>query len=162
MPTGAPPAHRWASRSADPVGYIWTNAVAPRRALYSSMQPPIPPDLRRFILTSIPSVPFLEAMLLLRGDARLVWDAPELARRLYVPPVRAAELLRQLGAAGFIVAAEVPDGWCWRPPAEAGALVDNLAAHYAENLVGVTELIHAREASRATQFADAFRWKKEP
>lgn len=131
-------------------------------ALRLSMQPPIPSDLRRFILTSIPSVPFLEAMLLLRADTRLVWDAPELARRLYLPAARAAELLRQLSAAGFVVAAGGAEGWCWQPPTEAGAFVDRLAALYCEDLVGVTELIHAREASRATHFADAFRWKKEP
>ena len=39
----------------------------------------IPEDLRRFVLTSIPSVPFLEALLLMRpGDVWMLYVPPEL------------------------------------------------------------------------------------
>ena len=44
----------------------------------------MPDDLRRFILTSIQSVPFVEAILLFMGQAGLSLDAPTVARRLYV------------------------------------------------------------------------------
>ena len=120
---------------------------------------PIPDEVRRFILTSVPSVPHLEAMLLLRGEPGTSWDAPMLARRLYVTQASAADLMRHLVEAGFVVPS--PPCWSWRPSPEAAQLVDELAAHYSENLLGVTELIHSREDRRAHQFADAFRLRKD-
>ncbi len=36
----------------------------------------IPDDLRRFILTSVPSVPYLEAILLLQRERGTAWTAP--------------------------------------------------------------------------------------
>jgi hypothetical protein len=123
------------------------------------MHHPIPDELKRFILTSVPSVPYLEAMLLLRAEAQAGWDAPMLARRLYVTQARAAELLQQLAEAGFIGPAL--QGWHWQPAPEAARRVDELAAAYSDNLLGVTELIHSREDRRARQFADAFRLRKE-
>ena len=56
----------------------------------------IPDDLRRFILTSVPSVPYLEAILLLQRERGAGWTAPLLARRLYLPESRAVELLGHL------------------------------------------------------------------
>jgi hypothetical protein len=45
-------------------------------------KPSIPEDLRRFVLTSIPSVPFLEALLLMRADPDHAWRRDTLAQRL--------------------------------------------------------------------------------
>jgi hypothetical protein len=123
------------------------------------MRPSIPDEVRRFILTSVPSVPYLEAMLLLRGEPGIAWDAPTLARRLYVPQNGAADVLRQLAEAGFVTVES--ECWHWRPAPEAAALVDQLATVYSENLLGVTELIHSRQDRRAHQFADAFRLRRE-
>jgi hypothetical protein len=123
------------------------------------MRPSIPDEVRRFILTSVPSVPYLEAMLLLRAEPHLAWDAPTLSRRLYVAQGSAADVLRQLAEAGFAVFES--ETWRWQPAPEAAALVDELAAVYSENLMGVTELIHSRENRRAHQFADAFRLRRE-
>lgn len=119
----------------------------------------IPDDLRRFILTSVPSVPYLEAMLLLRGRPAADWEAADLARRLYIPQQKAEELLQQLVAAGFV--ASEGACWRWRPSPEGAALVEQLAHIYANELVEVTELIHTREERRARQFADAFRLRKK-
>lgn len=98
-------------------------------------------------------------MLLLRAEPGIAWDAPTLARRLYVPQNRAADVLQQLAEAGFV--ASEADGYRWRPEPEAAERVSQLAAVYAENLLGVTELIHSREDRRARQFADAFRWRRD-
>jgi hypothetical protein len=126
------------------------------------MRQPIPDDIRRFVLTSVPSVPYLEAMLLLRSGERQAWTLEDVARRLYVPPQKADELVRQLSEAGFIVT--TPPGQIrWQPPAPLQGLVDGLARLYSEELVAVTELIHTRQERRALQFADAFVLrKKEP
>jgi hypothetical protein len=67
---------------------------------------PIPEDVRRFILTSITSVPYLEAMLLLRNEPAQSWDRRSVAQRLYISEKAAAELLADLCAAGFLVVTE--------------------------------------------------------
>ena len=122
--------------------------------------PPLPAEVHRFVLTSIPSVPYLKAVLLLRAEPSVAWDAPRLARRLYVPEAVAAELVSQLAAAGIAVR---DDGEVRYGPAteELRELLDALAREYTVNLVTVTDLIHSRTGKRAQQFADAFRWRKD-
>jgi hypothetical protein len=125
---------------------------------------PIPASVRRFVLSSIPSVPYLEAILLLRGDPAFLWDAKDTAQRLYLRPQATRELLDQLAEAGIAVADPCTEG-CFRyQPAspDLGILLDQLAAAYSGDLVGITELIHSRIDKRAQHFADAFRWRKEP
>ena len=122
--------------------------------------PELPADLRRFILTSIPSVPYLEAVLLLRAEPQQEWDASQLARRLYVPERTGAELLEQLRSSGIGAPAGTA-GLHYAPDPELADLLDRLAQAYATRLVTVTDLIHSRIDRRAQQFADAFRFRKE-
>jgi hypothetical protein len=121
----------------------------------------LPADVRRFILTSIPSVPFLEAVLLLRAEPKGPWDAPSLARRLYVTERTSAELLAQLEDAGIAARAGAAGPGSYAPEPELRALLDRLAEAYAADLVAVTDLIHSRIDRRAQQFADAFRFRKD-
>jgi hypothetical protein len=123
------------------------------------MRDPIPDDILRFILTSVPSVPYLEALLLLRASSTQTWDAGELARRLYLPQQKAEELLRQLAESGCV--ATDSEGARWRPPEELATLVDRLAQLYSDDLLGVTAMIHTRQDHRARQFADAFRLRRK-
>lgn len=118
-------------------------------------------DVRRFILTSIPSVPYLEALLLLRAEPGTPWDRARLARRLYIGEGQATELLEAVTQSRFVTRAE--DGYFLYAPesAELARALDALAETYANDLVGVTDLIHSRVEKRAQQFADAFRWKKD-
>jgi hypothetical protein len=126
--------------------------------------PPIPEDLRRFILTSIPSVPFLEALLLMRADQTQPWRSDTLAARLYVRDKTAEALLHELCTAGMAERSAAPDGPTWRYRPESGALrerIDRLAELYASQLVEVTLLIHSTLDRKAQQFADAFKWRKD-
>jgi hypothetical protein len=124
-------------------------------------QPTVPDEVRRFILTSIPSVPYLEALLLLRAESGRPWDSHRLAGRLYIGEGQALELLQAMQQAGVTTPRD--DGSFTYAPAREGlvALIDALAETYAQDLVGVTDLIHSRLDKRAQQFANAFRWKKE-
>jgi hypothetical protein len=122
---------------------------------------PIADHVRRFILTSIPSVPYLEALLLLRAGSSARWDAFKLARRLYIGEAQALELLQALAEAG--VASRADDGSFAYSPAspDLAKAIDAVAESYTSDLVGVTDLIHSRRGKRAQQFADAFRWRKD-
>jgi hypothetical protein len=124
-------------------------------------RPPIPDNVRRFVLANVGSVPFLEAALLLRGEPTVSWDAQRLSERLYVSKRRAAELLDQLEETGFTQPGIKKRTWVWGPQEPLVSVIEELSAVYARDLVGVTQLIHSRSDSRARQFADAFRWRKE-
>ena len=124
---------------------------------------PIADDIRRFILTSISSVPYLEAMLLLRNEPDMPWDSARLATRLYLSEKAAAVLLAELNEAGLIVAdALMPDSYRFYPVSSAlREMVDKVAKAYVTHLVDVTHLIHSKTGKKAQQFADAFKWRKE-
>jgi hypothetical protein len=124
---------------------------------------PLPEDLRRFILTSIPSVPFVEAMLIFR-DARGAAVSNELiAKRLYMAERAAGDVVQLLREAGVIEPAGTdPISHRFRAETpELAAMLEMLAAYYRSNLVDVTDLIHSRTARRAQQFANAFKLRKD-
>lgn len=121
----------------------------------------IPEDVRRFVLTSIPSVPHVEAALLFHREPRSEQTCAEVARALYLPEQRAAELLDQLCDAG-ILAVRAQEGFyrfAPRDPALAEA-IRRLAETYANDMIGVTHLIHDATGKSAQRFADAFRLRK--
>jgi hypothetical protein len=125
---------------------------------------PIPEELRRFILTSVPSVPFVEALLVYRGARGSPVETALVARRLYMGEKAAAEVVDQLAEARFIQPADGASGPTHRfaPDAALAAMVEQLVAYYRSHLVEVTDLIHSKTSRKAQQFADAFKWKKEP
>lgn len=125
---------------------------------------PIPEETQRFILLAIPSVPYLEALLLLRGAPKLSWDAKQVARRLYLTEKGAQSLLDQLYAAGVVTAGgDAGSTFCYAPQSEhMRSMIDGLAEIYSRNLIGVTNLIHSKTNMKAQQFADAFVFRKPP
>lgn len=128
-------------------------------------QPPIPEDLRRFVLTSIPSVPHLEALLLLKADPGQDWTAAQVAERLYIGEKSAMGLLDDLCRSGMTTLSGKQDRsfiYRYSPSSDAlRAIIDALAELYARRLVDVTHLIHSKLDRQAQQFADAFRWRKD-
>jgi hypothetical protein len=139
---------------------------------------PIADDVRRFVLTSVPSVPYLEAMLLFHNEQRRPRTGTEVAALLYVQEQVARDLLEALCSAGVIArnaakedsnaqpaqATKESASMAYRYAAEAplAAMIDKLAAAYAENLVGIANLIHDRTQRSAQRFADAFKLRKDP
>jgi hypothetical protein len=122
---------------------------------------PIPENLYRLILTSIPSVPYLEALLVFRASPGRPVTVRELSSRLYMPEKPAFELVLQLREAGVVQPAEGSDAHRYAAQGELAAMLDSLATFYSRDLIGVTELIHSRTGRKAQQFADAFKWRKD-
>lgn len=125
----------------------------------------IPEDIRRFVLTSIASVPHLEALLLLRAHEHERWSAARVAQRLYIGDKVALALMADLCQAGMTTSHAEPG----QPPtyhyapgsAALRAMIDQLAVLYSRRLLDITGLIHARLDRKAHQFADAFKWRKD-
>lgn len=115
----------------------------------------IPDDVRRLIHFAIPSVPYLEALLLMRSTPGHCWDAGAIAQRLYLGERTAADLLAALSAAG--IAARRPEGYAYQPhDDELAALLDKLAHAYSRHLIAISQLIHSRTEAMPQQFANAF------
>jgi hypothetical protein len=105
---------------------------------------PISDDVRQFILSSIPSVPYLEALLLLRSTPDSQWNATQLARRLYQAEKVAAEILAELHANGLASVAWNPGAYRYLPQApELRDMIERVAASYSGNLVAISNLIHS-------------------
>jgi hypothetical protein len=126
---------------------------------------PIPEDLRRFVLTSVPSVPFVEALLIFRAQHEAAPGKAVpidlLARRLYVSERQAVELLQALRGARIVEPTDDGQGHHYAPGPGQGEMLDALAHYYRTHLVEVTALIHSRTGRMAQQFADAFRIRKD-
>ena len=123
----------------------------------------IPDDVRAFLLQCIDSIAQLEALLLLRTNPALTWDAETLAKRLYITSQETAAILHHLQANGFLVAAESSSGVYQYQPASPDlvCMVDRVAELYARYLIPITQLIHTKPLTRVQEFADAFKLKKD-
>ena len=123
---------------------------------------PIPEDIQRFVLMAVPSVPYLEAMLLLHYEPMRKWTRADVAARLYVNEAKSSQLLADLCEAGIAVHTQDDDWYSYRPSSEEHHhMITRLAKVYAENLIEVAELIHSSTGKKARQFADAFKWRKD-
>ena len=121
-----------------------------------------PDDIRRFILV-IPSVPYLETVLLMRESPNEAWDTRKVAARLFLNEDKIAGMLPDLCNTGICVALEDQvDHYVYRPHSpDLAQLIDRVAAYYARNLIEVSNMIHSTSGThRIQQFADAFHWRK--
>lgn len=105
----------------------------------------IPADVRSFVLSNIPSIPHMEALMLLRQAAPECWSASALARRLYVSEQSAAAVLADLSCTGLLRCDAAAGTFCYSHSPDGPAMVvDKLSALYASHLVEVTGLIHSK------------------
>lgn len=123
----------------------------------------IPDAVKRFILLFIPTVPYLEALLILRNQPGHLWDAAEIAPQLYLTPTAAQELLDKLVKNGVLrIDERVPDKFRYQPKTpEMALMIEQLAQVYNHHLIEITHLIHAKLNKKAHKFANAFVWGKE-
>jgi DNA-binding MarR family transcriptional regulator len=122
---------------------------------------PIPDSVRRFVLTSIPSVPHLETLMLLWREQERAFPVEEIASRLYVNISVAKALTDELVRAELLVSEDAGARYRARTePAELKTLLDELDRTYARQVRAVAELIHSNLGRKAKSFANAFYWRK--
>ena len=126
------------------------------------MESQLPDDLRRFVLTSVPSVPYLEAMLQFHRAPQIQRSAVSLSAEIYVSEGTAAALIRQLEASGIVSPVADRAGLFAYAPVDPGLddRIGCLARAYARDLIGVTHLIHDATQRSAIRFSDAFKFRK--
>lgn len=123
----------------------------------------IPDDIRRYVIQCVPSVPYIEAVLLMRDSGPAVWPASLLGRRLYLREEDASRLLAKLQIDGIVVQQlGAEPGYRYAPSSpDLERLWEQLAVVYARNLIEVSTLIHTKPTAKAQMLANAFMWRKE-
>jgi len=120
-------------------------------------------EVRQFLLDQIDSVPHLEALLLLWNSRPKLWQADEMAGRLYVDREVALRLLQDLARQQLIDSdTSSPERYCYRDdPADRSRLIRMVDETYRREVVRVSTLIHSKPSSPLRDFARAFRFTKE-
>ena len=120
-------------------------------------------EVRQFLLDQIDSVPHLEALLLLWNSRPKLWQADEMAGRLYVDREVALRLLQDLARQQLIDSdTSSPERYCYRDdPADRSRLIRMVDETYRREVVRVSTLIHSKPSSPVRDFARAFRFTKE-
>jgi hypothetical protein len=104
----------------------------------------------------------LEALLIFHARPEAGLSVSDVARALYVQPQTADDLIGALRLAGLLTVCEPGDIYRYAPvDDDVARLVDRLASTYADDLIGITHLIHGTTRKAAQSFADAFRIRKD-
>jgi hypothetical protein len=125
---------------------------------------PIPDEVKYYILDSVPSIPYLEAMLLMKSQLLQQWDIDTLSKRLFITKNATEQVVKQLLLSGIIKSSENDTQFYYFHPIDdkLNTLIDQLGALYITNLVEITNMVHSRnEQSAAQKFSEAFMWRKD-
>jgi hypothetical protein len=121
----------------------------------------LPREVLRFIEERIGSVPELEALLMMSEDAR-AWSAAEIARRVYVQPDKARDILEALTRQRLLAPADAESDFVFKPVDDAERrLIADVARCYRSNLALIATLIHDKASRSIREFARAFELKKD-
>ena len=121
----------------------------------------IDPEVERFLLDSIDTVPHLEALLLIFQSPATVWTVAELAARIYVNDKQASGILDDLTRRSLIARVEQsPPKYQYNERSDTQTqLLHKVAQSYRTQLVQVTRFIHSNASASVRDFARAFRLK---
>ncbi|HEX2207485.1 MAG TPA: hypothetical protein VHG93_07365 [Longimicrobium sp.] len=120
-------------------------------------------SVREFVAQNIESAELLETLLLVHSGGERQWTPEEVARTIYTVPAGATRRLEQLVEMHLLSSSGGANPAYRFAPATAllRGQVDELAAAYRANRVGVINLIYNRPADPLRSFSDAFRLRKE-
>lgn len=121
----------------------------------------ISPEVQRFVGDTIDAAEQLDILLLLHRERDRSFTAMEVSQAVFTVPASATMRLEGLVARGLLSSTGAADPrYQYAPRDQAAARsVDELAAAYQKDRVGVIKLIFARPPDPAQTFADAFRIK---
>ena len=123
---------------------------------------PSRPEVDRFIIDTIDSVPHLEALLLLWQNQTQNWSVEGVAKRLWIDPDDTRSILQDLTRNQFLtVATEEAEEYCYRPDSGNDRILRGVAEVYRQEMIRISRMIHAKPSSAVRAFARAFRFTKE-
>jgi hypothetical protein len=120
------------------------------------------PEVLHFIGLCIPSVPHLEALLLIWETVPRAWTAGEIAARIYIDDDRAGEILKDLERCGMVARdAAQPMSFKYDPHSDWDHTLPLVSQTYRRQLSRVARHIHAQGPKPVREFSRAFRLRRE-
>jgi hypothetical protein len=118
--------------------------------------------VRAFVDHHIDSAELLETLLLVHSGGEREWTPEQVAQSIYTVPAGATRRLEQLVDMGLVSSNGAMNPAYRFAPATAAlrGQVDDLAAAYRANRVGVINLIYDRAADPLRSFSDAFKLRR--
>lgn len=118
--------------------------------------------VRAFVDQHLDSAELLETLLLVHGGGDREWTPEQVAQSIYTVPAGAMRRLEQLVDMGLVSSNGTMNPAYRFAPATAAlrGQVDDLAAAYKLNRVGVINLIYDRAADPLRSFSDAFKLRR--
>ena len=119
--------------------------------------------VREYVAEQIESAELLETLLLVHSGGDRQWTPEEVARTIYTVPAGAMRRLEQLVDMRLVSSTGGANPAYRFAPATASlrSQVDELAAAYRADRVGVIKLIYNRSEDPLRSFSDAFRLRKD-
>lgn len=123
----------------------------------------IGPEVHKFIAQHINAAEQLDILLLLHGSPDRDWSAADVSQAIFTVPTAATVRLEALAAAGFVRSSGGTDPrYRFDPSSDAlRDQVDQLAAAYRADRVGVINLVFQKPVDPIQSFADAFRLRRD-
>lgn len=119
----------------------------------------LPADVTRFLDQHIVSVEQLETLLLLQSRPDASWTAETVSKELYTQPGTAAGWLADLTRRGLL--SEDAGAYRYAPRGDVAAVIEAVAATYAQRRIRVIRRIFATPKDVANAFSEAFRLRKD-
>ena len=116
------------------------------------MRHAVPDVVRRFLLTSIPTVPHLEMLLLLWREPARAWSIEAVAARLYIPERMVEKIADEFCRAEFLERDAQTNGYRCRSTPSLSALLMAVDEAYSRRLREVTLCIHSNTNAEAGRF----------
>jgi hypothetical protein len=119
------------------------------------------PAVDEFVERELDSVPHLEALLLLYTNRSVQWSVEDMAAALFVDLSASRDVLQDLVRRRLATRTDA-NLYAYNSSPEHDGLVAALQTEYRRNLIHLTRMIHAKASRGVREFADAFRFKKDP
>jgi len=119
-------------------------------------------EVDRFIQARVESVPHLEALLLVWRARPQAWSVEAVAKRLWVKPEIAKEILGDLERDSLLIQLAGEEKYVCQPDPETERLLDAVNDSYRREMVRISTMIHSKASTAIREFARAFRLKKDP
>lgn len=119
----------------------------------------IRPQVDRFVVEEVDSVPHLEALLLLWNSRPKQWSPEDMGKALYLTSESTQSILQELANRKFVST----DGgrYAYQSDPDRDRIIGALDQIYRREIIRISNMIHSKASPAVRAFARAFRLKKD-
>jgi hypothetical protein len=124
-----------------------------------TQEDPIRPQVDRFVVEEVDSVPHLEALLLLWNSRPKQWSPEDMGKALYLTSESTQSILQELANRKFV---SMEGGrYAYQSDPDRDRIIGALDQIYRREIIRISNMIHSKASPAVRAFARAFRLKKD-